>query len=98
MRLIWKARALRDLKRLREFLIHENPDAARRAIQTIRESVKILSMTPLIGRPADIIEPGYREWIVPFGGRVYIVLYRVEGRTVALLAARHGREIGYKED
>jgi len=98
MRVIWKARALRDLKRLREFLIHENPDAAKRAIRTIRESVKILSMTPFIGRPADIIEPGYREWIVPFGGHVHIVLYRVEGSTVALLAARHGREIGYKED
>ncbi len=94
MRLVWTARALNDLRRLHAFIARENPDAAKRAIKTIRAGVKILSAHPRIGRPVET-EPEYREWLIRFGASVYVVLYRVDDRVIALLAIRHGREAGY---
>jgi plasmid stabilization system protein ParE len=73
----------------------ENPDAARRAIARIRGGVLILRENPGIGRPAENMQAGYREWLIQFGSGVYVVLYQVEGSTVAVLAIRHGRELGY---
>ncbi len=94
MRLAWTARALNDLQRLQSFIARENPDAAKRAIKTIRAGVKILAAHPRIGRPVETA-PEYREWLIRFGASVYVVLYRMDDRVIAVLAVRHGREAGY---
>jgi plasmid stabilization system protein ParE len=94
-RLIWTRPALRDVARLHRFLAPKNPDAARRAVRTIREGVKALVQHPEIGRPADEMPPEFREWFIPFGQSGYLTLYRYDGATVAILAVRHGREADY---
>ena len=94
-RLIWSASALRDVQRLYRFLAEKNTDAAQRTINTIRKSVKIIARQPGIGRPAEHMEPDYREWPIEFGDSGYVVLYRYHKKTAVILTVRHQREAGY---
>jgi ParE toxin of type II toxin-antitoxin system, parDE len=48
-----------------------------------------------VGRPADRMEPEYREWPIGFGDSGYVVLYRFDGEVAVVLAVRHQREAGY---
>ena len=91
----WTPQALADVERLHRFLAGKNPDAARRAVQTIRAGVKILSTQPRIGHPAEDMDLEFREWLIPFGQGGYLVLYRIDAGAVVLLAVRHGREAGF---
>jgi plasmid stabilization system protein ParE len=94
-----------DVARLHDFLASKSPDAAQRAIQTIRQGVKALGTHPEIGRPVEELspelrepefrEPEFREWIIEFGQSAYVVLYHYDGKQVVILAVRHGREAGY---
>jgi len=93
--LIWTPEALADVQRLYRFLAPANPDAAQRAVKVIREGVQILARHAHAGRSCDGMPPEFREWPIGFGAGAYVVLYRVDGEQVALLAVRHGRESGY---
>jgi len=86
--------ALRDLERLREFLRPKNPAAAKRAAVAITKAVQALGQHPQIGRPADDMEPEYRELLVDFGDSGYVVLYRYESDLVTVLALQHQKEVG----
>jgi plasmid stabilization system protein ParE len=92
----WTPQALKDVQRLHQFLVDKNPDAAKRAVQTIRAGVRILALQPRVGHPAEDLDPEYREWLIPFGQGGYLVLYRIDADAVVLLAVRHGREAGYR--
>lgn len=94
-RLIWSPAALRDVQRLYRFLAEKNPDAARRAVKAIRDAMKIVALQPGIGRPAEEMDPEYREWLIDFGDSGYVALYRLDGDTAVVLAVRHQREAGY---
>jgi len=94
-RLIWSPSALRDVQRLYRFLAGKNTDAAKRAVTAMREGVKILANQPGVGRPADDMDPEYREWMINFGDSGYVALYRFDGQTAIILAVRHQREAGY---
>ncbi len=94
-RLIWSPHALRDVQRLHRFLAKNNADAARRAVQAIREGVRVLAQQPGIGRPVEDMDPEFREWPIEFGDSGYMALYRHEGDTAVLLAVRHLQEAGY---
>ena len=93
--LIWSPGALRDAQRLVRFLVSKNPDAAKRAVKAIRNGVKILATHPAIGRPAEEMEPEFRESMIDFGDSGYITLYRSDGVTAIILAVRHQKEAGY---
>ncbi len=95
--LIWSPAALLDVQRLYRFLNEKNIGAARRAVKAIRENVKIISLQPEIGRPAEGMEPEYREWLIEFGDSGYIALYRYDGVTAVILAVRHQKEAGYHQ-
>ena len=94
-RLIWSLAALQDIERLHAFLRPKNREAASRAVRVIRESVKILAAHPEIGRPADDMEPEFRDWLIEFGEGGYIARYHFDGRKVVVLAVRHTKEAGY---
>ncbi len=93
--LIWSPAALRDVGRLYRFLAEKNPDAARRAVKSIREGMNILRDQPGVGRPAEDMEPEFREWFITFGDSGYVSLYRFDGETAVTLTVRHQREAGY---
>lgn len=92
---IWSPAALRDVQRLYRFLAEKNRDAALRAAKTIRGGVAILSHQPGVGRPADGMDPEFREWMIDLGDSGYVALYRFDGATAVILAVRHQREAGY---
>lgn len=94
-RLIWSSPALLDMQRLHRFLADKSPDAARRAVKSIREGMKVILRQPGMGRPAEELEPEFREWPIDFGESGYIVLYRFEGQNAVILAIRHQKEAGY---
>ena len=94
-RLIWSPLALRDVQRLYRFLADKNLDAAKRAVKTIREGMKIIAHQPGMGRPVEDMEPEYREWLINFGDSGYVTLYRFDGQTAVILAVRHQREAEY---
>lgn len=94
-RLIWSPQALRDVQRLYRFLAVHNLDAAKRAVKTIRQEVKVLEQQPAIGRPMRDMEPEYREWLIDFGDSGYVALYRLTGEAVVILAVSHQREVGH---
>jgi plasmid stabilization system protein ParE len=83
------------VQRLHRFLAEKNIDAAKRAVKTIRNGVKVLALQPGMGRPAEDMEPEYREWMTDFGDSGYVALYRYHGDVAVILAVRHQREVGY---
>lgn len=93
--LVWTPRALADLARLHRFLADRNADAARRAVRAIREGLRLLEAHPEAGRPAEGMEPEFREWWIAFGGSGYLGLYRFDGPRIVILALRHGRDLGF---
>ena len=94
-RLIWSPPALLDVQRLYRFVAEKNIDAARRAVKAIRQDMKLIARQPGIGRPAQDMEPQYREWLIGFGDSGYIALYRYDGQTAVILAVRHQKDAGY---
>ncbi len=94
MKLVWKAASLRDVQRLQNFIFPANPRAARRAVQAIRQVVKILETFSETGRSVQNFGPAIREWPVNFGAGMYIVRYEIHPTEILVAAIRHGRESG----
>jgi plasmid stabilization system protein ParE len=95
--------AVADLQRLEEFAIEREvasdiPDweAPQRALDAIREGMRLLSWSPYSCRKAELGNGRSRELIVPFGSTGYIVLFEIEGDVVVVGAARHQREEDYR--
>jgi plasmid stabilization system protein ParE len=78
------------------FLAEKNPNAAKKAAQTISYHFSILKTKPEIGRSIDEIS-ALRELIIPFGNSGYVALYRFDEKScsVYVLAFRHQKEAGY---
>jgi plasmid stabilization system protein ParE len=93
--LIWSPQALLDVQRLYQFLAPKNQDAAKRAVTAIRQSVKVLSLQPGMGRPVEGMDNEFRDWIIDFGDSGYVARYRLEAEKVIILAVRHQKEAGF---
>lgn len=94
-RLIWTPQALADVQRLYRFLASKNTDAARRAVQAIRQGVKVLTLQPGMGRPIEDLPVEFREWLIDFGDSGYVTRYRLDGDVIVVLAVRHQKEAGF---
>jgi addiction module RelE/StbE family toxin len=85
MRVRWLRRARQQLDEAGAYIARDNPEAADRLVQRIRNAVERLADNPLMGRNGRVI--GTRELVVT--GTSYIVAYRVRGQTVEVLAVHH---------
>jgi plasmid stabilization system protein ParE len=94
-KLIWSRAGLRDVERLYRFLAVKEPKAAERAAKGVRDDVRIIAKQPNIGRPVENMDVEFREWIVRFGDRGYVVLYRLEDDLAIILAVRHQKAADY---
>jgi plasmid stabilization system protein ParE len=94
-RLIWSPQALLDVQRLYRFLAIKNTDAAQRAVQALRQSVRVLGQQPGIGRPIEDMPVEFREWVIDFGDSGYVARYRVDAEAIVILAVRHQKEAGF---
>lgn len=88
--------ARNDLRRLYQFLLEKDLQAARHARQAIAKGVAFLSDSPFTCRKAAPNTPLLRELIIPFGSSGYVALFDIEDHeTVTILAIRHQREDDY---
>jgi len=92
-----------DLQRLEDFAIErelasEIPDwtTPQRALDAIREGMRLLSWSPFSCRKAALGNGRSRELIVPFGGTGYVILFEIAGDQVVVGAVRHQREEDYR--
>ena len=88
--LIWSTAARADLVRLRQFIEPHNPEAARRAAQSLKKAAHLIQQHPGIGKRLEGRQD--RELFVPFGQRGYIVRYRLDGDAIVILKIWHGLE------
>jgi len=94
-RLIWSPLALLDVQCLYRFLAPKNPDAAKHAVQAIRQGIKVLEQQPGLGRLVHDMDDAFRDWIIDFGDPGYVVRYRINHQQVMILVVRHQKEVGF---
>jgi len=84
----WLPEAFDDLKRLYDFLKPLDSDVAKKVIQKIISESELLQEFPEKGKPwnDDIL---FRELIVKFGMRGYIIRYRFKDDTVYIVRIWH---------
>lgn len=87
-RVIVQSRARRDLIRLGDFLVSDNPRAAQAAVTAIETGLRSLVQFPERGAEHD----GIRRLIIPFGHAGYIAEYRIMGSDVFIERILHMRE------
>ena len=85
MNLRYKARALRHIKAIHDYIALDDPAAATRVLRRIEDSVARLAILPYSGRPGVVA--GTRVLVVP--GLPYIVIYRVRRDEVDIIAVLH---------
>jgi len=95
---IFSPGALRNIERLREFLLPKNPAAAERAAASIIKAILLLEQHPQIGRVVEGTSGKIRDLSIPFGHSGYVVRYAIEDANVDILAVRHMREAGFQTE
>ena len=88
MRVLWLDRAKADLEEVFDFMFEDDPGAAWRVYDAVRDRVGLLADQPSLGRPGRVA--GTRELVL--AGTPYVVAYRVDSRTdtVVILRVLHG--------
>ncbi|MBI5485690.1 MAG: type II toxin-antitoxin system RelE/ParE family toxin [Deltaproteobacteria bacterium] len=91
--IIVSAKATRDLKKIREYLLQFNEEAAQKAASTIIEATNLLLTFPMLGKPLEDISE-YRELIRSFGSGAYIIRYRIDIDRIVIVGIKHSKEKG----
>jgi addiction module RelE/StbE family toxin len=86
MRIEWSPTALGHLEQLRDYIADNNPHAATETARRIADAVELLPSFPSIGRPGRV--PHTRELVV--SDTPFVVVYRVRGEIVEIIAVLHG--------
>jgi len=84
----WTLPAANQLRDIFEHIAADNPAAAARTVQRIRQAILSTAQMPNAGRVGRVA--GTREIIVT--GTRYVVAYRVLGKTIQVLAVFHGAQ------
>ena len=86
-----------ELLRLYDFLLDKDPNAAEKALDTIKAADELLRFSPFSCRKALPGTPFLRELVIPFGSAGYVALFEIEsGNVISILAVRHQREDDYQ--
>jgi addiction module RelE/StbE family toxin len=97
--LSYSRQALKDLQGISDYLLEQGEDAqdVLHTLDLIDEAIGILARHPLIGRLA---ESDLRELLISHGRTGYIALYSWEADydAVLLLALRHQRQAGFRDN
>lgn len=90
MKLIYTEDAIKDLKRLREFIAKHNPNAALRVAQELINKISLLVDFPHIGTTVKLAPSPETVRDMTFGN--YIVRYSIHKKTIMVLRIWHGLE------
>jgi plasmid stabilization system protein ParE len=88
--------AKNDLKKLYGFLLENDINSAKIALNIIRKNIEFLQYFPFSCRKSQSDNPFFRETIISFGTAGYVALFEIENdNTITILAIRHQREEDY---
>lgn len=88
--------AKEDILRLYRFLLEQDLESARNAVDAIKKSINLLESFPFTCRKASPDNPFLREMLISFGASGYVALFEIEDdSTVTILAVRHQRKEDY---
>jgi len=90
-RLIFAAKAVRDLDKIREYFAQFSNEAALKAAAVLIEGTVLLLVHPLLGKPLEEM-PDYRELIRTFRAGSFTMRYRIEGEAIIVVAVKHSKE------
>ena len=85
MRLEWTLPAFEDIQEAGRYIALDDPRAAKRMAERVREAVEYLVDQPNIGRPGRV--QGTRELVI--SGTPFIAVYWVRGDIVQILRLLH---------
>ena len=85
MTIVWLDEAERDLAAIVDYVLQDDPTAAWRLVDTIREATRVPSEHPGIGRQGRV--EGTRKLVIP--GLPYILPYQLAAQQVRTLAVMH---------
>lgn len=85
MRLEWTQPAFKDVQEAGRYIALDDPHAAKRMAERVREAVEYLVDQPNIGRPGRM--QGTRELVI--SGTPFIAVYWVRGDVVQILRLLH---------
>ena len=89
-KLRWMPRSLEDLRAIRRYIAQDNPRAARRWVERLRERARAATKAPKGGRRVpEIDRDDVREVIV---GN-YRIIYRIRGRELQVLTVIEGHRL-----
>lgn len=88
MKVVWSARAQRDVIAIVDYISQDNPSAAERVGVKIAEAVASLTSMPRRGRPSRF-KDGRELVLAPLP---YIVEYSVADERVFVVRIRHGAQ------
>lgn len=90
MKLVYTDDAIKDLKRLREFIARHNAIAASKVAAELLAKIELLQKFPQMGSPVQMapIPNGIRDMV--FGN--YVVRYSLHTTTIIVLRIWHGLE------
>ena len=85
MQVRWLRKALKNLEQAYDYVAEDEPDTAVRLILKIQAAVDRLAEFPAMGRTGRV--EATRELVI--SGTPYIIVYRVQGKTVEILRVLH---------
>lgn len=85
MQVIWFKRAIWDLTSAKEYIAKDNPQAARKTVQRIKDKISLLSEQPGMGRLGRV--PNTKELVVD--KTPFILPYRVRDNKIEILRVLH---------
>lgn len=86
-RVCWSRRAARDLVEIGEFIAADDPVAARRWVERLRDRARLAAVTPLGGRSVpELNRDDVREVFL----RTYRIVYRILPRQIAVVTVFEG--------
>jgi len=86
LKIYWLEKAAIDLEEAYEYILFDNPSAAKNEVNKVLEAVELISMNPALGKAGRVAKT--RELVV--AGTPYIVIYRVKDNRLEILRIFHG--------
>ena len=86
MKIEWVRSAWIDFEEAIDFILQDNPEAARKMAMRILQAARLLTEHPGAGRAGRV--PGTRELVIV--GTPFILPYRVKDNSVQILRVLHG--------
>ena len=82
--------AIRDLDHIEDYISRDNPQAARRLLQRLRDACFTLAEQPLMGRARSELGSDIRSFVVP--KTRYVIVYRPVEDGVQIIHVRQGSQ------